>query len=185
MKKNYTYVYEKNFSNDFSELNKLVNENDISIAFSDFLEVEGRQDLISFAESVSPRKILLLESSLGKGGFGQSISLSLIGLVTYSIFMIFSATILTELSKDIYKNSLGKLFKPNKISKYNIGNVVIEILMKEATLQYVFFDYFTADDCIEAFSKIEKHILTFDKKSLNGRFGRFAYDRKSKEWKLM
>ena len=183
--KNYTYVYENSFSDDFSKLKNLMSDNDVSIAFSDALDYERKQGLIEFAETLENKKILLVQSSLGKGGVGQSIPISLISLATYSIFIIFSTTIITELTKDVYKKTLGKLFLPNKTNKYNIGNIVIEVSTDNLTLQYIFFDYFTADDSIEAFIKINEHINGLDKKIIDGGFARFIFDRKDAGWKLM
>jgi len=185
MKKNYTYVYENSFNDDFSKLDKLINKNDISIAFSNSIDVERKQGLIDFADSLEDKKTLLLEASLGKGGAGQGIGLSLINLATYSIFITFSYSFLSELSKDIYKISLGKLFEQNQVNKYNIGNVVVEISLDDIRLQYVFFDYFTKNDSIEAFDKITEHIISLDKKTINGRLGRFVYDRKKMKWMIM
>ncbi|MEI6596796.1 MAG: hypothetical protein WCL13_01115 [bacterium] len=186
----FTFISDHDTKEDYCEwaekINTLEKEHDISIVYKSSLEVERKQEIIAFANQLSEsKKVLIYEQELGLGGVGQVQLLTLIGMATFSIFVVISYAYFGEFGKDFYKVSLGKLFKKNRVSKYDIGNLVLEIKFGNLRLNYIFFDYFEEKDSAEAFSKIANHIVQLDTKNISGDLGRFIYDRKEEKWMLM
>ncbi|MFA5830029.1 MAG: hypothetical protein WC843_06100 [Candidatus Gracilibacteria bacterium] len=121
----------------------------------------------------------------GKGGGGCDLLPSLSDVIFYSVAFVVTTsatTFITELTKDIYKSTLKKLFDKKKNSSYEDGKFVLKLTTSAgSTITYYFQKYLTNDEFIEALVLVRDHFINFEN-SHKIEYLDFIFDRKENSW---
>lgn len=130
-------------------------------------EPEVGKELFELASEIPlENKIFVYGECLEKGGGGEGILPTVSQFHTYCIVITISAiaakVFLDEFLKDVYENTLHKLFESRKKSQLN-KTVALQMTVRNTSVTYLFESSLTTDECVVAIKAINEHLKSLGK----------------------